>query len=44
MYLGHNSLISASKVGYYDVVRFLVEKNADINASDNHGKLDHIYI
>ena len=44
MYLGQNSLISASKVGYNDVVRFLVENKADVNASDNHGKLDHIYI
>ncbi len=44
MYLGYTSLISASKKGYKDVVRFLVENKADVNAADNHGKLDHIYI
>ncbi len=44
MYQGYTSLIFASRQGHSNVTRILLEKDADVNATDNHGKLDHIYI
>ncbi len=44
MHLGYNSLIFASREGHNNVVRVLLDKNANVNAMDPHGKLEFIYL
>ena len=39
MYIGTTNLILASKEGYLDVVKFLVENGAGINAKNKEGNL-----
>ena len=38
--LGSTSLIKASEGGHINVVRYLVENGANVNASSNESKLD----
>ncbi len=44
MYLGHTSLIYASRGGHIDVVKVLLDYDADIHANDTVGKLSYVYL
>ena len=44
VYVGDTSLILASLKGHLEVVRFLVDRGADIHAKNNYGKLLYIFL